>query len=131
MRSEPVLFPGIYPWYVLVAYLDVVLTWAILGVGGAELNPFAASVIEHGGLGGMACFKSLTMVIVLASCEYIGRVRYRTGFRLATFAAAANTFPVVVGVSELGVLAGFFVLRGLFRGGWGRCRAVVGGESPP
>jgi len=74
MRSEPVLFPGMYPWYVLLAYLDVVLTWTILGMGGAELNPIAASVIEFGGLSGMACFKCLTMVVVLASCEYkIGR----------------------------------------------------------
>lgn len=113
MRSQPVLFPGIYPWYVLLAYLDVVLTWAVLGVGGVELNPFAASVIEHGGLSGMTCFKCLTMVIVLASCEYIGRIKYRTGFRLATFAVAANTLPVLVGLTELSTVAYIVVMHGV------------------
>jgi len=101
MRSEPVLYPGMYPWYVVLAYMDVVLTWTILGLGGAELNPIAASVIEHGQLQGMVCFKCLTMVIVLASCEYIGRVKHSAGFRLAVFAVVANVVPVAVGATQI------------------------------
>ena len=110
MRSEPVLFPSIYPWYVLLAFLDIVFTWTILGLGGTELNPFAATLIEHGGLSSMTVFKCLTMVIVLASCEYIGRVKYRTGFCLAAFAVAANSVPVMIGATEIASVAGFVVL---------------------
>jgi len=99
-----------YPWYVILAYLDVAMTWTILSLGGTELNPIAATIIEHGQLQGMVCFKCLTMVIVLASCEYIGRVKHSAGFRLAAFAVIANIVPVTVGASQIALFAGFTLL---------------------
>lgn len=104
MAREPVLYPGIYPWYVGIATLDVLLTWLILSTfQGIELNPIAAGLIESGGMPAATFYKFGTVMFVLWSCEYIGRRRLLAGRRLAFYAVVANCIPVTASMAQLAI----------------------------
>lgn len=98
---EPVLFPKAYGSYVLLAALDVLLTWTILGMGGVELNAIAAWVIEHGGPKGMTLYKFLTVALVLITCELVGRRQQTAGKSLARAAVVISMLPVGVSLGQL------------------------------
>lgn len=102
MVREPVLYPGIYPWYVLAASMDVLLTWFILSsFDGRELNPIAAGIIQSGGLMGASFFKFATVMFVMWACEYIGRRRKGVGRQIAFYAVIANCIPVTASVAQI------------------------------
>ena len=101
MLAQGVLYPKIYPVYVIGAMLDIVCTWIVLLLGGMELNGLAAAVIRHGGLGGMIAFKVSTMVVVLVICEFVGRRAPRAGMGLATIAAGISFVPVIFGTTQI------------------------------
>lgn len=106
MVKQPVLYPRIYPWYVLVASMDVLLTWLILtGFEGRELNPIAAGVINAGGMPAATFFKFATVMFVMWACEYIGRRRHLVGRRLLYYAVVANCVPITASVAQLAVVA--------------------------
>lgn len=102
MFGKPVLYPGVYPWFVLVASLDIMLTWIILQMGGREANVIAARVIEAAGLPGMTAFKFASVIVVVGICEYIGRRRAETGRRLAGCAVCISCVPIAVAGVILG-----------------------------
>lgn len=108
MLYRPVLYPRIYPWYLLLASLDVMLTWVVLSMGGVELNTVAAWVIDRHDVTGMILLKFTTVFFVLFACEKIGRERDDIGRRLATFAVLINCVPVAMALSQLGVYFGPF-----------------------
>ncbi len=97
--SQPVRYPELYPWLLLAASLDIMMTWFILALGGWEANPIAQVVIERGGLMGMTLYKLLLMTLVIVVCEFVGSRREHAGRALAGFAVIANVFPVVYGAS--------------------------------
>ncbi len=102
MMRSPVLYPRIYPWFVLVATLDVLLTWQIIaGMGGSELNPLAASLISSHGMQAAAFYKFATVAFVLIACEVVGRRRVPVGRRLACTAVAINCVPVTMAVAQI------------------------------
>ena len=105
------LFPGVYIWYVILASLDISLTWIILNLGGREENQLANWIFKHGGLVGAVVFKFAMVVLVIVICEFVGRHRNKTGRRVAEWAIALTAIPVVVAIVQLLVVA----LRG--RGG--------------
>jgi hypothetical protein len=98
------LYPAHYPWFLGLAAADVLLTAAILALGGTEANAVAEAVLRAGGVPGMVIFKSVSVGIVLAVCQVAGRLDQRVGLRLAEAAIALNTVPVTVGMFCLGEL---------------------------
>ena len=95
LSSPPVLYPNEYVWFVLVASLDVMFTWAILQRGGTEVNPIARLVIDAWALPGAIAFKYALTVFVIVVCEIVGRQRPQTGRRLAWVAVAVSAVPPV------------------------------------
>ncbi|MCA9310559.1 MAG: hypothetical protein KDA21_05085 [Phycisphaerales bacterium] len=105
MIRQPVLYPTAYVLYVLLAMLDIAFTWWILQLGGYEANPVAALALDRGGLSGMIMLKYITVVMVIGSCEYIGRHRPLIGHRLADWAAAVHLVPLTAAVVQIGLFA--------------------------
>jgi hypothetical protein len=98
---RPALYPALYTWYVFMAALDVLFTWAILHAGGSEENWLAAWIIRRHDLYGVVAFKFMLVVLVVAICEVVGRRRPATGQALARWAVVLSAFPVVVGATHL------------------------------
>lgn len=103
VMAQRVKFEAFYPWYVLFAALDVMMTWVVLEFGGVEANTIAVWVIRYGGLPGMIALKFSSVVLVIVIAEYVGRQNYRLGRGLCIFAIAASVFPVCVAFADLGI----------------------------
>lgn len=88
------LFPNEYVWFVFLSSLDIMLTWAILGRGGSEVNPVARVVIDRFGLPGAIAFKFALMIFVIVVCEVVGRRRRSTANRLIRLCIAVSALPV-------------------------------------
>lgn len=98
----PVLFPDHYCWYVLVCALDLMLTATILArFGGVEVNGLAHRIIVEGGLPGLIGFKFATVLLVVVICEVIGRRKTHAGRRLAEWAVAISSVPVVLALLQI------------------------------
>ncbi len=100
---EPVLYPNLHLWFVLLASLDVLITAAVLKLGGHEINPIAASIIETSAHTGMTFFKFATVAFVLIACEFIGRSSSTKGRTIAAAAVIANSFAITVGSVQLAI----------------------------
>jgi uncharacterized membrane protein len=95
-RDHSVLYPDRYAWYVLVSVMDITVTVSVLvHYGAREVNSIAQASIELFGTWGLIGLKFLTLAIVVAICEYIGRKRQRLGGAIATIAVVASLSPVV------------------------------------
>lgn len=103
MSTKSVKYAPFYPWYILFAALDVMMTWVVLAFGGAEANAIANWVIRYGGLPGMIIFKFAGVVLVILIAEYVGRQHLRLGRRLCIFAIAMSVFPVCVAFADLSI----------------------------
>jgi len=103
MVREPVLYPRLYPWLLLLATVDVLLTWLILSpsLGGMELNPIAAHFIDQGGLTGAALLKYSTVAFVMWASEFIGRKRLETGRRVLWMALVCHIGVVALASVQL------------------------------
>ncbi len=100
--SGGVLYPDHYAWYIIASTLDIIVTHTILHYfGGREVNRVADALIQRFGEWGLVGLKFATVVIVVAVCEAIGRVKRRTGERLAAAAIAISCFPVGYGLPAL------------------------------
>lgn len=99
--TRPVLYPNVYVWFLFVAALDLICTWMILALGGAELNWLARLVIDAGGLWGTSAYKFGLAVIIIGVCEFVGRRRFALGRRLAKTAVLITCVPVVVAMTQL------------------------------
>ena len=106
MTRQPVLYPIAYVLYVILAMLDIAFTWWILQLGGYEANPIAALALDRAGLSGMIFLKYVTVVLVIASCEYIGRQKPDIGLRLADSAAAIHLIPLSAAVFQIAWFVG-------------------------
>ena len=105
----PVRYPNTYVWFVFVSAMDIMLTWAILSLGGEEVNPIARIVIEAWGLPGATLFKFSLALFVILTCEIVGRYRDRLALGLARTSVAVSALPVVY---SLGLLAQHFLVDG-------------------
>lgn len=95
------LFQNEYVWFVFLASMDILLTWAILGAEGNEVNPIAEIVIMQWGLPGAILFKFGLTLFVIIVCEYVGRRRFRTALTLARAAIVVSAVPVVYSLALL------------------------------
>lgn len=91
-----VLFPDVYAWFVLLASLDVMLTWLILRLGGSELNAVADWIIRRYDVPGVVVYKFILVLTVVFICEIVGRRSYAQAARLSRWAVVLTAFPVVV-----------------------------------
>ncbi len=90
----PMLHPSAYAWCIVLAALDIMLTWFILARSGVEVNPVAREVIQAWGLPGAIAFKFALVILAIVICEIVGRQRPGTGWSLAAAAALINAIPV-------------------------------------
>jgi hypothetical protein len=103
--EHPVLYPDRYAWYVLASVLDITVTVSVLvHYGAREVNSFAQASIELFGTWGLIALKFLTLAIVVAICEFVGRRHLRLGRVLATIAILASLLPVLSAASQVFVL---------------------------
>ena len=93
--DEHVRYPNHYAWFVLASALDLMLTWAVLWLGGSEVNPLAAAVLGSSGFAGMIVFKFSIVALVVAICEVVGRSRWTTGRRLSIAAVVISASPIL------------------------------------
>lgn len=101
LRHTPA-FPRRYVWYVLVGFLDLILTNTLINYFGAiEANGIAAAVIHAAGFGGLVAFKAASMVLVIAICEVIARKRVDVARKLSGWAIGLSAVPVVAGAVQL------------------------------
>ena len=101
LSLPPMRYPNAYVWFVFLSSLDIMLTWLILSLDGLELNPLANAVVAHVGLPGMVGFKFCLAILVVVMAEVIGRRRDRAGRKLAEWAVAITTIPVVLALVQL------------------------------
>lgn len=94
-------YPRAHLWLGLFASLDLVLTGAVLHLGGRELNVVAEAVIRHFGLPGAAVFKFGLIAFVIWLCEIIGRRDPLTGRRFSTTAIVVTCMPVAAAAVQL------------------------------
>jgi len=100
--------PNAYVWFVFFSTMDVMLTWRILRGGGRELNPVARHVLEYWSALGedwdiwvALSFKFCMMLLVIISCEVVGRKRPRVALWLAGGAVGITACAVVYALSLL------------------------------
>lgn len=98
--SNRVLFPRSYFLYILLASVDVLLTWYILETGGSEINAIAQWAIELAGEYGMTALKFLTVAFVLVVCEIVGRQKLHYARFLAAAAIVINMVPPVWALAQ-------------------------------
>lgn len=99
---SPVLFPDRYAWYVLVCFLDLIITNTMLSrFGGVEVNGIAHRIIEAAGFPGLIAYKAASIVLVVSICEIIGRRRISTARRLSEWGIALSAIPVVIGLLQI------------------------------
>ena len=121
IHRGPMLFPNIYAWYVLVSALDVMVTVKLLvhlgeredgsvaivageKVVAEEANTFAQWSIEQFGTWGLIGLKFLSVIVVVAICEHIGRRRPRLGHGLALLAIFLSLLPIAAALVQTGYL---------------------------
>lgn len=114
-RHTGVLYPNVYAWFVLLASLDIMLTYMILhplffshDAGGlyprgVEANALANEVIRRWDVPGMVLYKFALVLLVVLFCEIIGRRKTAAGRRLAEWAVFITTIPVVMALVQMGL----------------------------
>ena len=82
-------------------------------VGAREVNTFAQWTIESFGTWGLIGLKFMSVVIVVAICEHIGRKRLHLGRSLAIAAIFASLFPVTAALGQVAyyTATGEFVIQ--------------------
>lgn len=101
MFRSAILYPRGYSWLIVLAVLDVCCTYAILRLGGIELNGIADWFLRMFDLYGLIVLKFGCIALVLTICEIVGRLRATAGTRLVAAAIVISAFPVAVGAGQL------------------------------
>lgn len=99
--GNAVLYPDVYPWYVLMGFLDLIVTYAVVfHAGGSEVNHIAQRAIDLAGVWGLLALKVATMVVVIVVCEVVGRKREKLGRRLALLGVAISALPFFFALAQ-------------------------------
>ena len=108
-------YPNAYVWYVFVAALDIILThFIIFRLGGIEVNAIAQRAIDAFGLWGLIGLKFVTVLVVIAICQALAQQKPDVGRRLAEWAVAISSVPIVFGLLQivLALTTGALPIRG-------------------
>ena len=95
LGQPPMRYQPQYVWLILLAALDIMLTWVILFYGGREENLLAGILMGIHGPRILVVYKFPLVVLVILFCEIVGRKKDQTGRRLANLSVAISAFPVV------------------------------------
>ena len=101
---RPVRLPNHYAWFVLLSSLDIMLTWAILSMGGCELNLLADRAQRLAGLWGLIGVKFSTVCVVVWACEGLAQRHPARARRLAVLVIAISAVPVIVALGQLALI---------------------------
>jgi Domain of unknown function (DUF5658) len=101
LLAAPMRYSRFYPWFVLLASLDIMVTWVVLTMGGQEVNSVAAWALGMGGLFGLIGLKFASVVVVVLICEAIGPRNEQAGRRLAFGSIAISAIPLFVAAYEI------------------------------
>lgn len=93
-----VRYPVEYVCLLFVSIMDIVMTRAVITVGGYEANPIAASAFNYAGLWGLIIFKFVLTAFVISACEMVGHRNDRAGRRLSRLGVIISGFPAVWGI---------------------------------
>lgn len=97
-----VMYPDRYAWYVLASTLDIMTTVLVLThLGFREANSFAQKSIDYFGTWGLIGLKFVSVIVVVAICEFVGRQRASLGRTVATLAIVASLFPVLFAIAQI------------------------------
>jgi hypothetical protein len=96
-----VRYPNHYAWLLVVASLDIFMTYVILQLGGYEANPLADHVIARYGVPGMVIFKLCLITLAIVIAEEVGRRDERKGRKFVEYAIVICAFPVIFGMTLL------------------------------
>lgn len=96
------MYPDHYAWYILASSLDVMVTYFIIWrLGGREVNAVANHLLEMFGHWGLILLKFSSIIVVVAICEWLGRLNVSRGRMLATAAIIISAFPVGAGLVQI------------------------------
>ena len=111
------LYPDMYAWYVLVSALDIMVTVKLLthlgesevapppgAVTAHEVNTFAQWTIDRFGTWGIIGLKFLSVIVVVAICEHVGRRRPMLGRTLAFGAIFVSLLPIASALVQVAYL---------------------------
>ncbi|MEM9882013.1 MAG: DUF5658 family protein [Planctomycetota bacterium] len=88
-------FPWLYTAIIAAGTLDVLLTGILLALGGREINPLAAAILEHYGFAGMVVFKYLIVGLVILMCDFVADRDWRKARVLAIALIGIKASPVI------------------------------------
>ena len=93
---------------VVAAALDILLTWLIVGptMGGIELNPIAARLLDSGGITAATYFKFATVMVVMFLSEFIGRRNGNMGRMVLRTAVVCNVAVVMISSFQIAMFSG-------------------------
>ncbi len=96
LSLPPMRYQNSYVWLVFVSALDLILTMLVIYIWkGHEVNPIAATIIQHMGFRWTIAFKLGIILLVIIICEVVGRREDRAGRRLAIAAVVVSALPVI------------------------------------
>lgn len=98
---HPLRYPVAHGWSVVLAALDLILTWVVLHLGGRELNVLADAVICRFGVAGVTTYKFGLVSFVICLCELVGRRDVEAGRKFSITVVAIATTPVLVAAAQL------------------------------
>ena len=101
MLRQNTLYPGPEMLLLFLASLDVMLTHAVLALGGVEANPLAARVFNQAGTLGMSVYKFALIGLFVLILEFIGARQIASGRKLATAGIAISLLPIAVALMIL------------------------------
>jgi hypothetical protein len=88
-------------WFVLLSSLDLMLTWVVLHLGGAEVNWLARVFLERGDLYGLLAFKFGMVVAIILLCDFVGRRDEARGRFIAYAAVVITCLPIIMAMVQL------------------------------
>jgi hypothetical protein len=103
--SSAVLYPEQYLWFVLLSLLDILMTAAILSIGGYEANALANRLLARFDVTGLVILKFCIVTFFVVVCEAVGKRNHVAGRRLVWTANLLTVVPIVVGSIELFIYA--------------------------
>ena len=97
LSMPPMRYPNEYVWLVFVSAMDIIFTWIFLrNFEGSEANPIANLYLQLYGKTGLIIFKFGIVVLVVVTCEVVGRSKDKTGRRLARIGVLISAVPLLV-----------------------------------
>ena len=84
-----------YSLFILVSFVDVLVSWQITRTGGQISNFIAQKAMDIGGFPGLLTFKLFFIILTLTLCEMVSVRKPQTGKRLSRICVLLVLVPVL------------------------------------